>query len=173
MPPSSSLTSSRDAGGLAENAKDVESSVLGMWRLLYIETTDQHGDVVVDANIFRGRGANPSGILVYSSAGTMSVQIAPSDRARYEGDQLSGEQAKAIVRGFTAYFGTYTLDVQKGCVIHHVESHVNPNLIGVDYTRFYEFANNQLVLRLPPVVVRGREQTQRLYWTRIGRAGEP
>jgi hypothetical protein len=158
---------------LSEDGSRQHSGVVGMWRLLYIETTDQHGNVVVDANIIRGRGANPSGVLAYSSAGKMSVQIAPSDRARSNGGELSGEQAKAIVRGFTAYFGSYTLDVQNACVTHHVESHINPNLIGVNYRRFYEIRSDRLILRLPATVIMGQEQTQRLYWTRIGRAGVP
>ena len=142
--------------------------MVGMWRLLYIETTDLHGDVVADANIVRGRGASPSGLLAYSAAGEMSVQIAPSHRRRADGDTLEGDQALAIVRGYTAYFGRYTLDAANGSVTHHVESHINPNLIGINYRRFYEFKGDQLVLRLPPVVVMGREQTQRLYWSRIG-----
>lgn len=164
-PASAQQTATSPSGG--------KGSVVGTWRLLSIETRNGNGDLIEDANLERGRGAKPAGIITYTSTGAMAVQINPTDRKKFEGSEPSGDEAKALIKGFTAYYGTYSIRETDGAVIHHIESHLNPNLIGTEYTRFFELAGDRLILRLP-TVTRGTEtRITRLFWQRVGVAGTP
>jgi hypothetical protein len=62
--------------------------------------------------------------------------------------------------GYTAYFGTYTIDESARTVTHHRTGNIHPDSL-IDVVRRYEFASgNRLILR--PV-----ENQDELAWERI------
>ncbi|MSQ15052.1 MAG: hypothetical protein EXR50_04215 [Dehalococcoidia bacterium] len=70
------------------------------------------------------------------------------------------DEAKAAIHGYTAYFGTYTIDEEARTVTHHRAGNLNPGGID-DGVRGYEFASDdRLILR--PVGA-----TNELTWERI------
>lgn len=126
---------------------------VGTWRLVSIEGGSQPD---------RRRGANPIGLIYYDGFGNMAAQIMP-DRARPKWtDSPTPEQAKEALTGYTAYFGTYTVDEKARTVSHHRKGSLNPGSVGVDAVRRYEFASGDRVI-LTPV----ENPTIRLTWERV------
>ncbi|MGA7772979.1 MAG: lipocalin-like domain-containing protein, partial [Pseudolabrys sp.] len=108
------------------------------------------------------RGRHPTGFIVYDRSGNMAVQIMPDrNRPKYAGAQPTPEEAKAALTGYTAYFGTYTVDVQAGTVTHYRKGNINPGAI-TDVVRRYEFVGNNRVI-LNPV----KNPANKLTWERV------
>ena len=117
---------------------------VGTWKLVSVE------DRLPTGVIEYPYGENPAGLLVYDSSGRMAVQIVRSNRLRLSSDNLndaSAEEIKAAAEGFTAFFGTYTVDEVQKRITHIVEGHLSPNSIGKNLVRDYEFLENRLILR--------------------------
>lgn len=115
--------------------------LFGTWRL--VETTS-------DGKVRPERGANPLGLITYHESGWMAAQIQP-DRppVGMAGAQPTGEEAKAALHGYTAYFGSFTVDEAKKVVVHHRLGSVSPGWNKTpDYVRAYEFEGpDRVVLR--------------------------
>jgi glyoxylase-like metal-dependent hydrolase (beta-lactamase superfamily II) len=90
------------------------------------------------------RGGKPTGVIYYDATGHMAAQIQPDrERPRWTGTPTP-EQAYERWRGYTAYFGTYTIDAKAGTVTHHREGMLDPG--AVDFVRKFEFAGDRLIL---------------------------
>jgi len=133
----------------AQSAKQL----IGTWRLVEIKG----GDGKADPN----RGARPSGLIYYDAHGNMAAQIMPDrPRAKYAVAQPTPEEAKAAITGYTAYFGTYTVDEKARTVTHHRKANLNPG--GIDtVVRRYEFVTRDRII-LRPV-----ENQNQLTWERV------
>jgi hypothetical protein len=148
------------AGGVApqstpsSTASPAARRFIGTWRLVSYEAAGKP-----DPN----RGANPKGVIYYDAAGQMAAQIAP-DRPRPSWPQTqipAPEQAREAVIGYTAYFGTYTVDERAQTVTHHRVAALNFN--AVDYVRRYQFSADGRRLVLTP-----RENpANRITWERV------
>jgi len=126
---------------------------IGTWRLVSVQTNGKPNP---------NRGVRPTGLIIYDAAGHMAVQIAP-ERPRPSWPPTAvptPDQAKEAATGYTAYFGTYTIDERARTVTHHRENALN--MYAVDLVRRYEFTpEGQLVL--VPV----DNPANRLAWERI------
>jgi len=72
------------------------------------------------------------------------------------------EQAQQAVIGYTACFGTYTVDATAKTVTHHRKGALNAADVGGDAVRRYEFlGNDRLVLTVVGTA------TTRLVWERV------
>ncbi len=114
-------------------------------------------------------GENPLGALMYDERGNMSVQLMRRDRPAFaSNDRLGGtlEEIKAALEGYLAYFGKYKVDEKNKTVTHHIEGCTFPNWVGVDQTRFFELDGNRLILRTPPLFVRGGQAVGEIVWER-------
>jgi hypothetical protein len=142
------------ASGQSASQDDIAKKFIGTWRLVSIEVNGQ-----VDPN----RGAHPTGLIYYDAAGYMAAQIMPDrPRLKYAGSQPTPEEAKTAIIGYTAYFGTYSIDERARTVTHHRKGCIDQGAVGVDAVRRYEFApGDRLILR--PV----ENPTRRLTWERI------
>lgn len=81
------------------------------------------------------------------------------------GELLRAGSAEEKVQAFDAYFsycGRY--EVRGENVIHHVEVSLFPNWIGKSQERQYRFAQDQLILSAPPVLIDGMERAAHLIW---------
>ena len=121
--------------------------LVGTWKL--IETSDKER-----------RGRHPTGLIMYDVRGSMSVQIMPDKpRPKFAGSRPTPEEAEASLAGYTAYFGTDTVDEAKGTVTHHRAGNIDPGGLG-DFVRRYEFVGDERVILRPPennnVLVRER-----------------
>ena len=116
---------------------------IGCWRLV---------SVTSDGKIRHDRGAKPTGLITYHESGWMAAQIQP-DRppVAMAGETPTPEEAKAALYGYTAYFGTYTVDADKKIVTHHRKGNVSPGWEkNPDFQRAYVFDGPDRV-RLYPI----------------------
>ena len=135
------------AQGVSADAK----KLVGTWRLVSITGSD----------LAPYRGEKPSGLIYYDEKGHMAVQIMPSrPRAKYAAQLPTPEEARDAVLGYTAYFGTYTVDEQKRTVTHHRTGNINPGALG-DFVRRYEFLPGDRILLSP------LESKAGLTWERV------
>src|SRR5262245_47822322 len=52
---------------------------------------------------------NSNGYIIYAETGHMGVHIMPKVRPRFAANQPTPEEAVAALRGYTAYFGSFTV----------------------------------------------------------------
>jgi hypothetical protein len=110
---------------------DDKAKLIGAWHLVSITGPD--GKAV---------STLPSGMLVYTSDGHMSVQLM---YPKSEG-ALSNQYVQS---GYEASFGRYDVDQAKHMVTHHVQGSVTRDaLVGKDLPRLYLFnSNGQLIIK--------------------------
>src|SRR5262245_39510131 len=102
------LTAAVHAQGKSQ--EELRKPFIGTWRLVSIEGSAQST---------AARGARPTGIIMYDQHGLMNVQIMPDrPRPKWTGAPTP-EQALEAMRGYTAYWGTYTIDDKAQTVTHH------------------------------------------------------
>ena len=122
---------------------DARARFVGTWKLVSYELRSHSGEITYP------RGRDPVGRITYDSAGRMTVQIMQRDRTRFASIDSRGAtpaEAEAAFRGYTAYFGTYTINDKAGFVMHHVEASLFPNWAGSDQKRFFKLEGNRLTL---------------------------
>ena len=98
--------------------------IVGTWRLVYFADFD----TTTNAWIYR-YGKNPRGYFTYTKSGVLSINISSDNPLK-----MSEEAAKKytvnlsdyIENNSFGYFGTYTLEPEKGRVIHHVKGGTIP-----------------------------------------------
>lgn len=146
------------AGWLAEAGQDRSQAELrkpfvGTWRLVSIE----------GGNNPTVRGSKPTGIIVYDAHGNMAAQIQPDrERPKYAGPPTP-EQALERMRGYTAYFGTYTIQEQARTVTHHRQGMLDAG--AVDFVRSFTLSPDGNRITLIPVG--GTGTPTQLTWERV------
>jgi Lipocalin-like domain len=129
--------------GLAPPATKGEDAkrFVGTWRLVSIES----------ATGGASSGSHPIGLIYYDDKGNMAVQIMPDrDRPKWKaGESPTPEQAKETLSGYTAYFGTYTVDETARTVTHHRQGSLTASGVGVDLVRNYELAPGDRLILTP------------------------
>jgi hypothetical protein len=130
--------------GKGQRPSGTAMKFIGMWRLISI--VDSKGLVAPD------RGEHPTGFIVYDPSGNMAVQIMPDLRLRrkYAAAEPTLEEAKAALSGYTAYFGTWTVDEKAGTITHHLKGNINPRNVETDNVRKYEFGPGDRVTLITP-----------------------
>lgn len=117
--------------------------LVGTWKLLSYDLQNSSGAVI------QPQGREPVGRIIYDDGGRMAVQITHAEPVRFasmDPRQATSQETEAAFRGYTAYFGRYSVDEKAGQVIHHVEASLFPNLVGTDVKRQFRFEADRLVL---------------------------
>jgi hypothetical protein len=92
---------------------------------------------------------------MYDAKGNISALLMNPDHPLFvSGDMKKGtpEEIKAAYEGFDAYCGTYTIDMEKGTVTHHVFGSKFPNWVGTDQVRFFKISGDTLRITAPPIL---------------------
>ena len=55
-------------------------------------------------------------------------------------------RSRALLDGYVAYWGTYTIDAAAGVVIHHVKSDIGNGYLGTDQRRPFRLEGDRLVI---------------------------
>jgi hypothetical protein len=121
-----------------------QPAFVGSWKLISYESFSLAGEVSYPL------GKDAIGRINYDAAGRMSVQIMRPGRPQMEGLIRTGgtpEQVITAYRGYTAYYGVYTVDEARSVVIHKVEGSLFPNYVGTDQVRHYSFSGKRLTLQ--------------------------
>src|SRR2546422_318769 len=117
---------------------------------------------------------NSNGYIIYADTGHMGVHIQPKVRARFAANPPTGEEAQAALRGYAAYFGSFTVhDKEKEkFVVHHRFGQLNPGG-EIDAKRFYDFettpnGSQRLILTPAPADGGGKDKApRRVIWQRM------
>ena len=156
--------------GQSENstAAGDRARFVGTYELVTVETKDPASGQWTPIP-----GYNSNGYIIYADTGHMAVHIMPKVRARFASNPPTGEEAKAALTGYTAYFGSFSVN-DKGAdkfVVHNRFGNINP---GGQNTvqRFYDFVtmpngSQRLILTPPPPEGGKAKATRRLVWQRM------
>ncbi|MFZ0590514.1 MAG: lipocalin-like domain-containing protein [Bryobacteraceae bacterium] len=109
--------------------------LIGAWRLVSITAPGPDGKPLSIAQ--------PTGILIYTRDGHMSVQLMYPKSA----NAVSNEYVQA---GYEASFGSYHVNEATHTVTHHVEGSIARDLlVGKDLPRVYQFSGNRHLIIKP------------------------
>ncbi|ALW86685.1 hypothetical protein AUC43_17315 [Hymenobacter sedentarius] len=119
-------------------------TIVGTWRLL--EFTD------LDANsgkwVFR-YGKHPKGYFTYTKSGVVNLNISRENPPKISED--SAKKTAVNLFDFTntnavGYFGTYTVDVKKSIVTHHITGGSLPWYLDTDQERPFRLKGDTLII---------------------------
>lgn len=119
----------------------IKNKLTGSWKLVSYETEEQ------DGTIHHPFGENPSGIIIYSTDGNVSVQLMRSGRYQYVNSELYDDLG--VRYGdlpYIAYAGPFIVDEDRPAVTHFVEVALDPEWIGQQQFRLIELKNDLLRL---------------------------
>lgn len=157
-------------GSVAEDAStaDAVSSgsardpIVGTYRMVGRHIKDESGAWVPQPDF------NSLGYITYSDTGYMGVHVMPLDREPFVDGSPTPEEAQSALRGYSAYYGPYTIDADEEgeFLIHHRIGQINPGA-EVDAKRFYDLDGDQLILT--PAAVGGTkgDATRQVVWERL------
>jgi hypothetical protein len=139
----------------------IKNQLAGTWQLISYKVQDTTGQVSYPY------GQDAIGYLIYTHDGFMSATLMSSSRPRFAAADPTGgslEERAVATQTYLAYCGKY--ETQGNQIIHHIEASLFPNWVGIDQKRFFEFEDNKLTLKTPPLLVGGKEQVASLTWER-------
>jgi hypothetical protein len=118
--------------GAVSQPKSLKDQLVGTWTLTAWEQTRPDGSKL------QRFGANPKGIHVFDANGRTYILFSRPDLPKIASNDPSKptpEEAKGIVDGSIAYFGTYTVDDGSKVITVKVEASTFANQVGVDQKR--------------------------------------
>lgn len=137
----------------------LRSQLVGHWRLISSEQVREG-----EAPVF-SLGPSPTGMITYTEDGHMQAQLASTIRPKVRAADATVEQQRELLRTYTAYFGSYTVDEAARTVTHHRDGSQVPG--ERDFVRAIEIHGNRLVLTTPTTVVAGKKRFARITWERL------
>jgi len=138
----------------------ISNDFVGTWTLEKCVATQK------DGKINYPYGEKPIGQLLYDEKGNMMVEIMKPGIKKFASTNLlqgTPEEILPAYYGFIAYYGTYRVIPDSNIVIHHLIACSFPNWVNQDQKRYYEFKNNQLILRTSLI---GSERYE-LIWQKV------
>jgi hypothetical protein len=126
-----------------KDAQQLMDHLVGAWTL--VEWSERRSDGGKDFPL----GADAIGQIMYSADGHVAAQLARrtvDPFASNDWREARGEEASSAFKNYFGYFGTFTIDMSAGCVVHHVEGSWFPNLYGVDQVRRFRIDGDVLHL---------------------------
>jgi hypothetical protein len=133
---------------------------LGTWKLIFIETKDENGELV--------RRGKRMGYLIYSADGYMSATFMKEGRPLFASGDIRGgtfDEKIAAFDGYISYCGTF--EIVEKMVIHHIGVSLFPNWIGTSQERLYNFEGDRLTLSTPLMTVGGRKLSTQVIWEKV------
>jgi serine/threonine protein kinase len=113
---------------------------IGAWRLMRLELKSSKGQVTYPW------GAEVAGMLMYTTAGYFSMQLAPIKRSKFK-RHSTDDMAQAFV-GYVAQFGSYHLRAGWNFLVHAPTCALNPNMSSTLQRRFFQFDSKFTTLTL-------------------------
>lgn len=138
--------------------------VIGCWKLVSYEFRDPEGELLP----ISPWGDDPVGTIIMDDKNHFSAQIMRKNRPEFDSDSPSSEVMKFAYAGYMAYFGTFEVNADEGILINRVEGSLNPDWVGTEQIRHFEFSYGQLVLRTPPMDTGKTQMTGTLVWEKAG-----
>ena len=115
-------------GGAVAQQKSLKEQLIGTWAIV---SWEQDGGPT--GSKFQRFGANPKGYNIFDASGRFFIMLAGADLPQIASNNPSTstpEEAKAIARGTTGYFGTYAVDEEAKIITLRIEASSFPNQVG-------------------------------------------
>ena len=138
-------------------------NLAGSWKLVSLHIQDPSGQTTYPF----GRAAR--GRLIYEPNGRMAVQLMNPDRPGLtSGDPLVASEAevRTAFGGYTAYYGTYSVNPGDRTIVHHIEAALLANWVGTDQRRSFELDGKFLTLK-GTLLLGGVQGVVSLVWERL------
>jgi len=122
---------------------EAEKRLLGAWTLVEWSEQQSAGHKAFPL------GEDAIGQLVYTADGHVAAQLARHGRRSFSSPDWSKageEDAARAFKEYFGYFGTFSIDIKRQVVTHHVNGSWFPNLEGQDQERRYRFEDGLLIL---------------------------
>lgn len=114
-------------------------------------------------------GDDPIAMLIYDRSGHFAAQFMKRDRSAAIPDPAPGASNNSrAVGGYDAYFGTYTVDDERGTVTQRLSGSLSQENVGMVLTRGMSVERDKLVIRLQTTAADGVAVTRTLTWRRVG-----
>ena len=78
--------------------------------------------------------------------------------------RVQAKNNTAAIKGYDAYFGTYSIDETAGTLATHLEGSISPINIGKTYVREVRVVNNELIIQLKTTAVDGNSYNANKYF---------
>jgi hypothetical protein len=144
-------------GGLGMAVQNLRpnSSPVGTWELVSFKSVLDDGSSIVPWPGAVGR-------ITYDADGNVTGLLMSGRR-----NEGNGSSSPTEAHGeFTAYFGTYQVDAERGLISHHVEASLSAARASGELRRTYEIKDGLLILGFA-TLRNGVAMTNRLVWKRI------
>ena len=122
---------------------DSAIGLIGTWRLIEFSNLDSMTNTWTHPY-----GKNPRGVFSYSRSGIVNINISSEIPLQVPKDSMDNFKMnlKTFRKYAVGYFGTYTVDKEKGIVIHHVTGGSIQEYINSDEPRPYILKNDTLLI---------------------------
>jgi hypothetical protein len=150
-------------GRIHRMSKEVIPKLVGSWKLISFHIKDSNGQTAYPF------GKDAQGRLIYEPDGRMAVQLMNPNRPGFASDDpmvTSEAEVRAAFGGYTAYYGTYSVNPDDQTIVHHIEAALLPNWVGTDQRRHFEFDGKYLTLK-GPLLLGGVQGVVSLVWERL------
>jgi hypothetical protein len=124
-------------------AAETRRQLLGAWKLVSWQQIHEDGSVAYPL------GDDAAGQLMYTDSGHVSAQLVRARQPRFASDdwqQATADEMAGAWPGYFGYFGTFSVDIDAGAVIHHVQAGWFPNVAETEQVRRFHFQDGLLVL---------------------------
>jgi hypothetical protein len=143
----------------------LSTTLPGTWQLLSRIDVTASGERRPEQSL----GEDPLAVLTYDRTGHFAAQFMRRDRSVDVPDGPSGAKNNSRAQGgYDAYFGTYTIDDEKGTVTQHLLGALSRENVGAVLTRAMDVEGDTLVIRLETSTADGVVVTRTLTWQRVG-----
>jgi hypothetical protein len=121
-------------------------SLVGVWKLTAANKILPDGKEVADY------GADPHGLVVFTSDGQYMVEIYRADRMKFAGNDRakgSAEEYKDASLSTSVHFGQYSVDSADGKIQFHVDRASFPNWDGTTRVASFQLQGDKLSWKTP------------------------
>jgi len=116
-----------------------KDTLVGMWRLVRFEN-------FVEGVSNHPFGQNPIGYFIYTQDGHISIQIQTLEQPKDWASLKVPPDEGGPYPWYAGYFGRYSVDVEAGTVIHHIEGGTILGYPGTDQERPFVMDGDHLVI---------------------------
>ena len=156
----------QQAAGSPEPSPETTFSarLVGTWRLRSRIDVTASGERCPEPTL----GEDPVALVFFDRAGHFAAQFMKRDRATAATAAASGSNNTRAVDGFDAYFGTYSIDEDRGVVTTTLLGALAREHVGAVLTRAMRVDGDTLTITLDTTSISGQPVTRTLTWLRVG-----
>ena len=113
-------------------------------------------------------GEDPFALVFFDRTGHFAAQFMKRDRATTVPAAAGGSNNTRAVDGYDAYFGTYSIDEERGVVTTTLLGALAREHVGAVLTRAMRVDGDTLTITLDTTSISGQAVTRTLTWLRVG-----